>query len=136
MYMPKILNLVVAYFKRYHTLTSIAHGRRFHKVLHKNCNISQLQISWDITPESKYPMVADFMRYYTRITIKYGCRFHNILQPNLYISWLHISWNIHCTRTQIVHGCIFHEILHENCNISWLQIWERYFYQNHNILHI
>ena len=138
MYMPKILYLVVAYFMRYHTLTSISHGRRFHKILHKNCNISRLQFSWDITPESKYLMVADFMRYYTRTTKKHGCRFHNILQPNLNISWLHISWDItpyqnpniawlHISwdiaqELQYLMVADLIEIFHQDHNISWLQI--------------
>ena len=68
----QILYLVVAYFMRYHTLTSISHGCRFHEILHKNCNISRLQISWDITPESQYIIAADFMICYNRTSISHG----------------------------------------------------------------
>ena len=56
--------------------------------------ISWVQISWVITPKSKYLVVADFMRYYTRIKISHGCRFHEILHQNHNISWLQISWEV------------------------------------------
>ena len=56
--------LMVADFMRYYTRIKISHDCRFHEILKQNQNISWLQISWDITPESKYLMVADFMRYY------------------------------------------------------------------------
>ena len=86
--------------------------------------ISWLQISWDITPESKYLIVTDFMRYYIRIKISHGCRFHNILHQNQNISWLQISWDItpeskypmaadfmrYYTRIKISHGCRSDEI--------------------------
>ena len=76
---------------RYYTSTKISHGCRFHEILYQNQNISWLQISYDITSESKYLMIADFMRYYTKIKISHGFRFHEILHQNQNISWLQIS---------------------------------------------
>ena len=89
------------------------------QILHQNQYISWLQISWDITLESKYLMIADFMRYYTKIKISHGFRFHEILHQNQNISWLQISWDItqeskylmvadfmrYYTRTKTSHGC-------------------------------
>ena len=101
--------------------------------------ISWVQISWYITPESKYVMVADFMRYYTKIKISHGCVFHEILHQNHNISWLQISWDItpeqqylidadlvrYYTRTTVSHGFRFCEILYQDNNISLLQIlWD------------
>ena len=78
----------------YYTRNKICHGCRFHEILHQNYNISWLQISWDITPESKYLMVSDFVRYFVRITISHGCRFHEILHQNHNIPWLQIWLDI------------------------------------------
>ena len=100
---------MVANFMRYYTRIKISHGCRFHEILHQNqnisCwrfheilrqnkNISWLQISWDITPESRYVMVVDIMRYYARIKISHGCRFHEILYQSQNISWLS-SWSLY-----------------------------------------
>ena len=52
--MPNILYLMVANFMRYCTRIKISLGCWFHEILHQNQNISWLQISWDITPGSKY----------------------------------------------------------------------------------
>ena len=82
---------------RFHEILSrvkISHGCIFHEIFHQYQNISLLQISWDILPESKYLVVADFMRYYATIKISHGCRFHEILRQNQNISWLQISWYI------------------------------------------
>ena len=114
-YRLKSKYLMVADFMTYYTRTKISHGCRFHEILHQNKNIqwfheilhqsqniSWLQISWDITPESKYLMVADFMRYYTRIKISHGCRFHEILHQNQNIT---IAYFVrYYTRIQISHG--------------------------------
>ena len=96
-------------------------------------SVSQVQISWGITPKAKYIMVADFIRYYRRITISCGFKFHEIWYQNQNSSWLQISITIsysanfmrYYTRIKMSHGCRFHEILHQNQNISWLQIsWD------------
>ena len=65
--------------------------------------ISWSQISWVISPKSKYLMVADFMRYYTRIKISHAEDFMRFY-----------------ARIKISHGCRFHEILHQNQDMSWL----------------
>ena len=52
--MPNILNLMVANFMRCYTSIKISLGCWFHEILHQNQNISWLQISWNITPGSKY----------------------------------------------------------------------------------
>ena len=47
---------MVADFMKYHTKIKISHGCRFHEILHKNLNISSLQIWCDILPQSQYLM--------------------------------------------------------------------------------
>ena len=69
----------------------VSHGCKFHEILHQNQNIPWLQISWDIAPESKYPLVADFMRYYTRIKISRGCKFYEILRQDQNINGCRFS---------------------------------------------
>ena len=62
---------MVADFMRYNTWIKKSHGCRFHEILRQNQNISWLQISWYIIPESKYLIVAYFTRSFTRIKISY-----------------------------------------------------------------
>ena len=64
----------------------VSHGYKFHEILHQTYNISWLQVSCDITPESKYLMVADFMRHYIKIKISHSCRFREILHQDQNIS--------------------------------------------------
>ena len=80
-------------------LNPISHICRFHEILHKNCNISRLQILW----ESQHLMVVDFMRYVSHrnhnMSLLQNHMFHiswddEILHQNHHISWLHISWDI------------------------------------------
>ena len=143
---------MVADFVRYYT--RISNGCRFHEILHQNRNISWLQTSSDISPESLYLMAADFMIYYTLTSIYHICRFYEILNQNHNISWLQfhemshsnlnisflrISWDFtpesqylmvadfmrYYTRIPISQGCKFHEIFHQNWYISWLPIsWD------------
>ena len=65
---------MAADFMRYYTIIKITYactfreifyqnGCRCHEIFHQNYYISLLQISWDITQESKYLMAADIMRY-------------------------------------------------------------------------
>ena len=97
--------LMVPYFMRYYTRTTISHGFIFHEILNQNQTISWLQISLNITPVSQYLTVADFMRYYTRTPISHVSDFMR-----------------YYTKPIISHRCRFPDILLQNHNISWLKI--------------